>query len=61
MSIGLNLAWHTSMHLISTKFDQTDIVPINSILLFQMHAKTSVAISPDFTEDKLWLNGKWVP
>ena len=25
--------------------------------LFQMHAKTSVSMSPDFERDRLWLNG----
>jgi len=45
------------------KRDETLILPINdsiSVTLSsdQMHAKTTVTASPDFSEDKIWLNKK---
>ncbi|KAI5701285.1 hypothetical protein M8J76_014903 [Diaphorina citri] len=47
------------------KKDEKLILPMNdsisgTLSTDEMHAKTSVALSPDFTEDKLWLNGKEV-
>ncbi|XP_069674283.1 diphosphomevalonate decarboxylase [Periplaneta americana] len=45
------------------KRDEKLILPLNdsvsaTLNLEQMHAKTTVMISPDFKEDKIWLNGK---
>nr|XP_045594641.1 diphosphomevalonate decarboxylase-like [Procambarus clarkii] len=45
------------------KRDEKLILPLNDSISFtlsqdEMCAKTSIAISPHFTEDKFWLNGK---
>lgn len=45
------------------KKDEKLILPMNdsisgTLSTDEMHAKTTVSLSPDFIEDKLWLNGK---
>ncbi|XP_008564101.1 PREDICTED: LOW QUALITY PROTEIN: diphosphomevalonate decarboxylase [Galeopterus variegatus] len=60
---GNSLAWRLCLSIPGGKRDEDLILPINSSLSVTLHqdqlkTTTTVAISKDFAEDRIWLNGR---